>query len=377
MNMRSVLLAATVLALPAGAVMAQPIVGPYVAGGAGYNWTQNTSFSSESHTIDGNYYKPYNGSRSLTSNGGLVGLASVGYGLGGGLRVELEGNYRGNSAKPQNGNYSNRTIDQFGAFVNGLYDFDLGPVNPYVGVGVGAEWTALDSKRYPGTAADGHTAYDYNFRGSHNANIAGQAILGVSIPVDVPGLSVTAEYRFLGIIGDTKSSATLDVGGKSYGVSGKLNDQYNHSFLIGLRYAFWTEEPALAAAPAPLPSRAIPAPVAAPAPAPIRTYLVFFDWDKADLTGRAKQIIAEAAQNSTRVQLTQIEVSGHADATGTAAYNLTLSRRRADNVAAELVRLGVPSNEIVIQAYGDTKPLVPTGPGVREPQNRRVEIVLK
>jgi OOP family OmpA-OmpF porin len=31
----------------------------------------------------------------------------------------------------------------------------------------------------------------------------------------------------------------------------------------------------------------------------------------------------------------------------------------------------------MLQAFGDTRPLVPTGPGVREPQNRRVEIVLK
>ena len=104
---------------------------------------------------------------------------------------------------------------------------------------------------------------------------------------------------------------------------------------------------------------------------------MFFDWDKADLTARARQIIAEAAQNSTHVQVTQIEVSGYADRTGTAQYNMVLSRRRADNVAAELVKDGVPKNIIAIQAFGDTHLLVPTGPGVREPQNRRVEIVLK
>jgi len=52
-----------------------------------------------------------------------------------------------------------------------------------------------------------------------------------------------------------------------------------------------------------------------------------------------------------------------------------LSERRARTVAAELVRDGVPQNAISMHAYGDTKLLVPTGPGVREPQNRRVEIV--
>jgi outer membrane protein OmpA-like peptidoglycan-associated protein len=104
---------------------------------------------------------------------------------------------------------------------------------------------------------------------------------------------------------------------------------------------------------------------------------VFFDWDKADLTPRARQIIADAAAASTKVAVTRIDVGGHADNTGTPAYNMRLSLRRADNVAAELVRLGVPKNIIDIKAYGDTRPLVPTGPQTREPQNRRVEIVLK
>ena len=104
---------------------------------------------------------------------------------------------------------------------------------------------------------------------------------------------------------------------------------------------------------------------------------MFFDWDRADLSARARQIISEAAQNVARVQVTRIEVAGHADRSGTPAYNQKLSLRRAQTVAAELVRLGVPRNEIDIQAFGDTHLLVPTAAGVREPQNRRVEIVLK
>ena len=42
-----------------------------------------------------------------------------------------------------------------------------------------------------------------------------------------------------------------------------------------------------------------------------------------------------------------------------------------------MVRDGVARSDIDIQAFGDTKPLVPTAAGVREPQNRRVEIVIK
>ena len=104
---------------------------------------------------------------------------------------------------------------------------------------------------------------------------------------------------------------------------------------------------------------------------------MFFDWDRADLTDRARQIIAEAAQNSTRVQATRIEVAGHADRSGTPQYNQRLSQRRADVVAAELVRQGVNRGDIGISAYGESRPLVPTADGVREPQNRRVEIVLR
>jgi outer membrane protein OmpA-like peptidoglycan-associated protein len=114
-----------------------------------------------------------------------------------------------------------------------------------------------------------------------------------------------------------------------------------------------------------------------PAQAPARSYLVFFDWDKATLTDRARQIIHEAADNSTRVQYTRIEVNGYTDTSGTPKYNQGLSVRRAQAVQAELVKDGVPQNAITIQGFGDTHLLVPTGPGVREPQNRRVEIVIR
>ncbi len=120
-----------------------------------------------------------------------------------------------------------------------------------------------------------------------------------------------------------------------------------------------------------------PNPPAPPAPIPVRTYLVFFDWDRADLTERAKQIVASAAEASTHVQTTQIEVNGYTDLSGTAAYNQKLSVRRAMTVKAELVHDGVAAGEIDIHGFGESHPLVPTAKGVREPQNRRVEIILK
>jgi outer membrane protein OmpA-like peptidoglycan-associated protein len=115
----------------------------------------------------------------------------------------------------------------------------------------------------------------------------------------------------------------------------------------------------------------MPAPVVTP-----RTYLVFFDWDRADLTMRAREIVAQAAAASAKVGTTRIDVNGYTDRSGTAEYNQKLSRRRGESVAAELVRDGVPKDAIVMRAFGEADPLVPTADGVREPQNRRVEIIL-
>jgi outer membrane protein OmpA-like peptidoglycan-associated protein len=103
---------------------------------------------------------------------------------------------------------------------------------------------------------------------------------------------------------------------------------------------------------------------------------VFFDWDRADLTTRGRQIVAEAATASAHVQTTRIEVNGYTDLSGSADYNKRLSVRRGESVTAELVRDGVERDEITVTGYGESDPLVPTAPGVREPQNRRVEIIL-
>jgi outer membrane protein OmpA-like peptidoglycan-associated protein len=128
--------------------------------------------------------------------------------------------------------------------------------------------------------------------------------------------------------------------------------------------------------PPPVPE-AVPVPVAAPAPAPAKTYLVFFDWDKADLTPKATEIIAQAASDSKSQSTTTLDVSGYTDTSGTPVYNQGLSERRAKTVAGQLITDGVPAAAIEIHAYGETHLLVPTGPNVREPQNRRVEIVLQ
>jgi len=376
MRLRSALLIATILAAPVVA-HAQPVDGLYVGAGAGANFKQQQKFESFNADVGPLAPAATNGlGLKLKYDTGFVALASVGYGFGNGLRLELEGNYRQNRFSQLHGTFfptaSGGDNQTYGVMVNALYDFDLQPYTgiawmyPYVGVGAGYAWTTMHSVHSYGT--------NFPFFAKTNdtdANFAYQGIVGASFPIQpVPGLSLTAEYRFFGVIGDEKFHGAVDTGAtpatfqRTFG-SGKIGPQYNHAALFGVRYAFNVAPP-----PA-------PAPVVAPAPAPARSYLVFFDWDRADLTDRARQIIREAAENSTRVQYTRIEVNGYTDTSGTPAYNQRLSVRRAQAVAAELVRDGVPRQAITIQGFGETHLLVPTADGVREPQNRRVEIIIR
>ncbi len=126
----------------------------------------------------------------------------------------------------------------------------------------------------------------------------------------------------------------------------------------------------------PTPAAYVPPPVVAPKPASTaRSYQVFFDFNKSDLTPQAVTIVDTAAKNAGPAKVTEIEVTGHTDTVGSDAYNLRLSRRRAESVAAELEKQGIPSSEIAIFAKGKKDLLVPTADGVKEPQNRRVQIV--
>ena len=365
MRLRTLLAASTIVAAPTLA-MAQPIDGLYVGAGALYNYKQNE------HTQRSPGVGLTSGQLRFDA-GGYGGVGSVGYGLGNGLRFEIEGDYRqqslrnfGTSVPRANGG---STQQDYGVMANALYDVDLRPygvafMTPYVGVGAGYQWSHLN-----GFASTNAATGNVTHIGGTYGNFAYQGIVGAAFPVQaVPGLAFTAEYRFLGILGDQSfSGQTFSAAGTGRRGNVDITENLNHSVMVGVRYAFNTAPPA----PAPIPVSQVPA------VAPSRTYLVFFDWDRADLSDRARQIVAEAAQNSTRVQTTRIEVQGNADRSGTPAYNQGLSLRRAQTVAAELVKDGVPSSQIDIQAFGDTRPLVPTAAGVREPQNRRVAIILR
>jgi outer membrane protein OmpA-like peptidoglycan-associated protein len=296
---------------------------------------------------------------------GGVGLLSLGWGFSNGIRLELEGSYRSNQVDSTNGaaglaspgTHGGRQ-DSYGAMGNALVDLvRIGPFLPYVGIGAGYLVTSFnDLNGRPGNGS-------LRLRGDDTGGaFALQGIVGIGFAIDqVPGLTLTAEYRYLESLGPSIPVSYVNASGATV-LSGKADtESRNQSFLLGLRYAF--NAPGVAPA-------AVAAPVAA------RSFLIFFDWNRADLTARARQIIGEAAEVA-RAQPARIEVAGHADRTGTPQYNMTLSRRRAETVAEELIKRGIARQDISITALGETQPLVATSDGVREPQNRRVEIILK
>ena len=115
-----------------------------------------------------------------------------------------------------------------------------------------------------------------------------------------------------------------------------------------------------------------PPPVVAPP-----SFMVFFDWDRSNLSQQALATIKQAADAFKTKGNARITATGHTDTSGPEAYNMALSLRRANAVKDALVREGVPAQAITVIGRGEQGLLVQTGDGVREPQNRRVEIVIQ
>lgn len=104
-------------------------------------------------------------------------------------------------------------------------------------------------------------------------------------------------------------------------------------------------------------------------------YLVFFDWDKSNITPAADKVLADIVTALNRNQSARIQVVGHTDTSGAPAYNQRLSMRRAESIKSALVAKGVPASAIMTEGRGETQLLVQTGANVREPSNRRGQII--
>jgi outer membrane protein OmpA-like peptidoglycan-associated protein len=199
-----------------------------------------------------------------------------------------------------------------------------------------------------------------------DVQFAYQGIAGIGYNVN-QRLQLFVDYRYFGTT-DLALRTTADVGVDA--------DFRNHTVLAGLRYTFTPPPP-----PPPPEPEVVEAPPPPPPPPPEpqmpMNYLVFFDWDRYDLTEEGMRVVAAAAQNALSGGISTIMATGHADLSGPDAYNMGLSERRAETVRDQLILLGVPAEMISIAWKGEREPLVPTADGVREPQNRRVEIVFE
>jgi OOP family OmpA-OmpF porin len=237
----------------------------------------------------------------------------------------------------------NRTA--YALMTNAIYDFNIGwALTPHLGVGIGAV-----------ELHDGWSVGGVNIASSNTWEFGYQGIAGVRYNIN-PALAFDVDYRYLGTTDPTfhtKAGAIPYTSGYS-----------THSVLASLSLRFG----------APPPVAAPPAPPAPPMVAR-KVFLVFFDWDRDTITPEGMAIVQQAAGAFRAGGPVTIQVTGYTDRSGSPGYNQRLSERRANNVANAMVRLGVPRNQMAVGGRGENDNRVPTADGVREPQNRRVEIL--
>jgi outer membrane protein OmpA-like peptidoglycan-associated protein/opacity protein-like surface antigen len=261
--------------------------------------------------------------------------------------------------------------------LNGLLDFgdDEGGVSGFVGGGVGIARTSLRAGAFnnlPGIIDD-----------RDSSSFAWQVVAGVRQAL-TPNIDAHIKYRFFNTKPDFEGTAFRNFTGET---DTRIR---THSILGGLTFNFGA--PPVVIVPPPAPPVYVPPPpvqtqtcpngsvipvtqTCPPAPmVAVGPFIVFFDWDRSDITPQAAAILDNAAAAYQQTGQAQVVLAGHADRSGSADYNVGLSQRRADAVRSYLAGRGVPSGAIATEAFGESRPLVETADGVREPQNRRVEI---
>ncbi|MFT5180375.1 MAG: OOP family OmpA-OmpF porin [Alphaproteobacteria bacterium] len=328
--------------------------GLYLSGAIGAHSTQNADMGGGSISVEND------------TDPGLAGLVGLGLQLGTtNWRAELEGGYRGSDVDAISGTAGSGDVDAMTLMGNAFYDIGVTQkLDLYLGGGLG-----LADVDYSSVSPVGATSVNDNDLGW-----AWQLGAGAAYAV-TDRLKLTLDYRFLNIEDlDFPTSPSVAE------VDAKYRD---HAIFVGLRFALTPPaKPVMApAAPAPAPKPVAqapaPEPTPPPVPAPPRNFIVFFDWDQSVITPEALAILRDAAATAQSTGPVRIVATGHADRSGTTDYNRALSERRANSVRAQLQQLGINPSTVATFARGETDPLVPTPDGVREPQNRRVELVLQ
>jgi outer membrane protein OmpA-like peptidoglycan-associated protein len=101
---------------------------------------------------------------------------------------------------------------------------------------------------------------------------------------------------------------------------------------------------------------------------------ILFDFNSSDLRSTSRTTLNELATNFRQYPDNRINVEGHTDSVGTDAYNQRLSEQRAANVADYLIDQGVPSRNVVVYGYGESRPKATNDTAEGRQLNRRVEI---
>ncbi len=112
-------------------------------------------------------------------------------------------------------------------------------------------------------------------------------------------------------------------------------------------------------------------------PRAVRIFIVNFFTGQAEMLPESQPQLRESIAYIQTLQVVDVSVVGHADATGTAAINRPLSLQRAQVIRQALVAAGIDPRLLTIASYGSANPLVPTPQGGPEPRNRRVEITVR
>lgn len=373
---RALLIAGIALGIASGA-QAQQTQGWYLGPQAG--WTHLNEFDTNIQCTVFRSSEFCSGRRILTNditgndtfrlkmNAGFGAGLVVGYqGLWWqGLRLEVEGTVRSNGidtitdttgpAFPAGSSTKARgSITSLAFMGNAIYDFMPDSVwTPYLGVGVGAARISVEDA--------GPSGASLNVNG-HDWQFAYQGIAGLKYAFNAKW-SASVDYRYFGTLDPTISTNVL-------GTPVSAKGQYRtHNVFLGVAYHFGAPTP-------PPPVQPVAQPPAPPPPAAPRLFIVYFEFDKANLTADGARVVHEAAGAFKTTGSAKIMVTGYTDLAGTQQYNLGLSKRRADTVTGALVKEGVPRPAIIEAWRGKENPAVPTPDGVREARNRRVEIVL-
>jgi outer membrane protein OmpA-like peptidoglycan-associated protein len=249
--------------------------------------------------------------------------------------------------------------------------------HPFLGLGIGAVQSNVKFKGQYSVNPVQNTPTNLSFDDSEFSPAA-QALAGFAWAIsDRTSLDLT--YRYLAV---GKTSIETTSGSTAAGwVPGRFAGEFNNqSLTVGLRMALGA--PVAPPPPPPAPEPEYVAPVA-PTPPPVevvkpvyeaREFIVYFEHDKSFLTADAQAVVNAAADYSKAGGAARVVVVGHADTSGSAAYNVRLSERRAKVVADALAGLGVDPATLAVDWKGEAALAVATKDGVKEPLNRRSTI---